>query len=35
MAVCDKIDFGIGTAFSLTSDHFADQLIRSEFRFRY
>ncbi len=35
MAVCDKIDFGIGTAFSLTADHFAEQLIRSEFRFRY
>jgi len=33
--VCDKIDFGVGAAFSLTSDHFAEQLIRSEFRYRF
>jgi len=34
-SICDKVDFGVGAAFSLTADHFADQLIRSEFRFRY
>lgn len=35
VSICDKVDFGVGTAFSLTSDNFADELIRSEFRFRY
>ena len=35
MSVCDKIDFGVGTAFALTEDHFAETLIRSEFRWRF
>ncbi len=35
MSVCDKIDFGIGSAFSLTSANFADQMFRTEFRIRY
>ncbi len=35
MSVCDKIDFGIGSAFSLTANNFANQLFRSEFRYRY
>ncbi len=35
MSVCDKVDFGVGSAFSLTSDNFADQLFRTEFRLRY
>jgi hypothetical protein len=33
--VCDNFDFGFGSAFSLTSDHFADQLYRIEGRIRY
>ena len=35
MTVCDKIDFGVGSALALTNDHFAETLIRSEFRWRY
>jgi hypothetical protein len=35
LVVCNKIDFGIGALFSLTEDHLAQQLIRSEFRVRY
>jgi hypothetical protein len=33
--VCDRIDFGFGVNLALTSEHFADQLYRTEFRFRY
>ncbi len=33
--VCDRIDFGVGFEMSLTDQHFADQIYRSEFRFRY
>ena len=33
--VCDKIDFGVGTAFAVTGEHFADQLFRTEFRWRF
>lgn len=33
--VCDKIDFGIGSAFALTQQHFADQEVRLDFRWRY
>ncbi len=33
--VCDKIDFGVGTAFAVTDHHFAQELFRSEFRWRY
>lgn len=32
---CEKYDLGFGAAFSLTDDHFADQLYRTEFRIRY
>lgn len=35
MFVCDRIDFGLGFQSALTEQHFSDQLIRSEFRFRY
>lgn len=35
MSVCNKVDFGVGTAFAITQDHFAEQLIRSEFRWRF
>jgi len=33
--VCDNYDIGFGCAFSLTDDHFADQIYRAEFRIRY
>ncbi len=33
--ICDKIDFGIGTSFAVTDRHFADQLFRTEFRWRF
>ncbi|MBL8800014.1 MAG: hypothetical protein JNM56_39390 [Planctomycetia bacterium] len=33
--VCDKIDFGISASFAVTDEHFAEQLYRSEFRFRF
>jgi hypothetical protein len=35
LSICDTVDFGVGTAFALTKDHFAEQLIRSEFRWRF
>lgn len=35
LVLCNTIDFGIGSAFSLTGDHWAGQLIRSEFRWRF
>jgi len=35
LVVCDKIDFGVGATFALTSDHWAEQLYRSEFRVRF
>jgi hypothetical protein len=33
--ICDKMDFGVGTAFALTSDHLAEDLVRLEARFRF
>jgi hypothetical protein len=33
--ICDKIDFGVGTAFALTGDHWEEELIRGEFRWRF
>jgi hypothetical protein len=33
--VCDKIDFGVGTAFAITNDHLAEDLVRAEFRVRF
>src|SRR5262249_20920339 len=35
LVVCDKIDFGVGTAFALTGDHLAEETIRAEFRWRF
>ena len=35
LAICDKIDFGVGAAFAVTDQHFAEQLFRSEFRWRF
>jgi hypothetical protein len=33
--ICDKIDLGVGTAFAFTTDHWAKELIRAEFRWRF
>lgn len=33
--MCDKIDMGVGMVFALTEDHFAEQLYRTEFRWRF
>ncbi|MGH9676703.1 MAG: transporter, partial [Candidatus Acidiferrum sp.] len=33
--ICDKVDFGVGTAFAITSDHLAEELIRADFRVRF
>jgi hypothetical protein len=33
--ICDKLDFGFGVQFAVTSNHFADQLYRTEIRFRF
>jgi hypothetical protein len=33
--ICEKIDFGLGTAFALTSHKWADQMYRAEFRWRF
>lgn len=33
--ICDRIDFGVGTAFALTGTHWAEELIRAEFRWRF
>lgn len=35
VCLCDRFDFGFGMQFSVTSEHFADQLYRSEIRFRF
>jgi hypothetical protein len=35
VVVCDKVDFGIGTAFALTDEHWGEQSVRSEFRWRF
>lgn len=35
LVFCDKIDFGFGAEFAVTQRHFAEQLYRSEFRFRF
>ncbi|HEY1860770.1 MAG TPA: hypothetical protein VGG61_10470 [Gemmataceae bacterium] len=33
--ICDKVDFGVGTAFNVTDHHFAEQLYRTELRWRF
>jgi hypothetical protein len=33
--ICDRIDFGCGSAFALTSDRWADEVVRAEFRWRF
>lgn len=35
VVVCDKIDFGIGSAFAVTENHWGEQTLRSEFRWRF
>jgi hypothetical protein len=35
LVFCDKIDFGCGAAFAITNHHWAEQLIRAEFRWRF
>jgi hypothetical protein len=35
LCVCDKLDVGFGVQFSLSRNHFADQLYRTEFRYRF
>jgi len=35
VVICDKIDFGVGTAFAATSDKWAEQMYRAEFRWRF
>jgi Putative MetA-pathway of phenol degradation len=33
--ICNKIDFGIGSAFAITNDSIGDQWIRADFRWRF
>lgn len=33
--ICDKVDFGIGGAFTITDESMGDQLLRMEFRWRF
>ena len=35
LVVCNRIDLGVGTAFSVTSDRIAEEFIRAEFRWRF
>jgi hypothetical protein len=35
LVICDKIDFGIGSAFNITNDSMGDEMIRAEFRWRF
>jgi hypothetical protein len=35
LVICDRIDFGAGTAFSLTGARWAEELVRAEFRWRF
>jgi hypothetical protein len=35
LAIANKIDFGFGVEFAATQDHFAQQLYRTEFRWRF
>ncbi len=35
LVVCDKIDIGFATSFAVTDQHFADQIYRTEFRWRF
>ena len=35
LVFCNKVDIGLAAAFAMTHEHFANQLIRSEFRWRF
>jgi hypothetical protein len=35
LVFCDKMDFGAATLFALGNQHFAEELLRVEFRYRY
>lgn len=35
VCVCDKVDLGFGVQFAVTNPHFANQLYRTEFRWRF
>jgi hypothetical protein len=35
LVFCDKIDFGIGSAFAVTTDSLGDEWVRAEFRWRF
>lgn len=35
LVICDKIDFGVGSAFNLTHDSVGDQIVRVDFRWRF
>jgi hypothetical protein len=35
LCICDKVDVGFGAMFSVSKNHFADQLYRSELRWRF
>ncbi len=35
LVICDKIDFGVGSAFNLTHDSVGDEMVRVDFRWRF
>jgi hypothetical protein len=35
LVICDKLDFGVGTAFNLTRDSVGDEFLRVEIRYRF
>jgi len=35
LCICDKVDMGFGAMFSVSTNHFADQLYRTELRWRF
>jgi hypothetical protein len=35
LVICDKIDFGVGSAFAVTGERWAQEQVRAEFRWRF
>jgi hypothetical protein len=35
VVICDKLDFGVGSAFAFTNHHWADEMMRWDFRWRF
>src|SRR5262249_39631958 len=35
LVICDKIDFGVGSAFNITDDSMGDEILRVQFRWRF